>query len=115
MTRPDGGPSGYPNPLNFDYGAAQDAIDALNSMIQVMQTKTTQRVTQGNDALSLWQGPHADTFKTRFKAAQDDAATLIGQCQVAVSNIQMMVGIARSEQHKQLVSSPNYRPARGAF
>jgi hypothetical protein len=115
MTRDPGGGGGYPNPLNFDYGAASDAIDALTRMIQVLQDKTTQRVTQGNDALTLWQGPHAETFKARFKAAQDDAATLIGQCQAAISGIQTMVGIARGVQHQQYVDSPNYRPTRGPF
>ena len=94
-------PSGYPDPLNFDFGAANDAIDALNAMIRVAQDKTTQRVTQGRDALTLWTGPHADTFKTRFQAAQTDAQTLIGQCQTAVSNIQMMIDIARKVQRQQ--------------
>ena len=94
-------PSGYPNPLNFDYGAANDAIDALNATIRVLQDKTTQRVVQGNDALTLWTGPHADTFKTRFQAAQTDAQTLIGQCQTAISNIQMMIGIAQNVQAQQ--------------
>jgi hypothetical protein len=114
MTR-DGGGGGYPNPLKFDYAAAWAAIDALNSMIQVLQDKTTQRVTQGNDALTLWQGPHADTFKTRFKTAQDDATTLIGQCQAGVSAIQMMIDIAKGVQRQQATSSPNYQPTHGPY
>src|SRR6266498_5851796 len=102
MTYDAGGGGGYPDGLRFDYGAASDAIDALTRMIQVLQDKTTQRVTQGNDALTLWQGPHADTFRSRFRTAQDDAGTLISQCQVAISNIHAMVSTARGVQHEQL-------------
>jgi hypothetical protein len=101
MTRPADGGGGYPNPLYFDFAAANDAISALNSMIQVLQVKTTQRRLQGTDALSLWTGPHADRFRGQFNTALDDAATLIGQCQAAISNINMMIGIAQQVRHQQ--------------
>ena len=57
-------PVPYPEPVQFDQRAAQDAVAALNAAAALLRDHTSADLGGAQRALDGWTGHHADSFRT---------------------------------------------------
>jgi hypothetical protein len=57
-------PVPYPQPVEFDQRAAQDAVAALHAAVALLRDHTSADLGGAQRALDGWAGHHADSFRT---------------------------------------------------
>jgi hypothetical protein len=78
----------YPDPVGFDQARADETIVALRVAVQKLREVSTQRTTDGNQALLSWLGPEADRFTQHMDGQHRDAAALLDELIALIGSIQ---------------------------
>jgi hypothetical protein len=78
----------YPDPVGFDQALADETIAALQAAVRKLHELSTQRATDGAQALLYWLGPDADRFTHDMDRQRHDAVGLIDDLIALIASVQ---------------------------
>lgn len=78
----------YPDPVGFDQALADETIAALQAAVQKLREVSTQRATDGAQALLNWLGPEADRFAQHRDRQHRDAVGLLDDLIALIASVQ---------------------------
>jgi len=88
----------YADPVQFDQGKAQAAIDALNAALSKLRNDQQVRWPKGNAMLVTWTGPYADQYRGELQRMLSDSGNICQAIEGQITTISNAIEEAKRRQ-----------------
>jgi hypothetical protein len=86
--------------VNFDFGAAQNVLNAIDDTTSMLLQQKGDRWAQGLSIRTTWKGPYAVKFDGDRSTSDNDAQTVLDGLGALRSRVQTAIDLAQADQRK---------------